>query len=505
MPGNEEIWNKVRDFAALPPTPQTREALLATAPIHDIAGLLAHDSHADIVCRCLNKLVGGGEDEQGLQMLSSPQGQELLKAGLQHNNKVVRSMTISLIRGACSSQQGLEFVRQQGLLERIAAAVVDSELSVSSEASATLLHVVAQAHGGAEIVFQDCGKVLEGVLTNDQNQNAAELQLRVLELVARIWSSSDNAAKLCRETEAKRKLENFLDSDDVLLQLNAVEVLALLPPNDVEKLMPKLLATAEEVTGGAVPARLLECVARFVAESPHRMRDGDSDSDTISQRLCDLLHVRLQTARDDDLVDVVNAVASLCSTPQGMAALARSTHYPQIITCLPGSSQSLKESLRLASLCALGNALSSSADARSDNALNIQDNNDVHGGHLGRATTSLVNFLFRLAKSPIHEDRIAALHTLKGLCQHVWGTQAALCVDGFLEHVMDRSIETSKRAIEEKYEVARAISSHAAIKDVVGVERAALLAALVAQGPYGSRANGHVQEAIPIVATQRAS
>jgi tRNA-2-methylthio-N6-dimethylallyladenosine synthase len=43
-------------------------------------------------------------------------------------------------------------------------------------------------------------------------------------------------------------------------------------------------------------------------------------------------------------------------------------------------------------------------------------------------------------------------------------------------------MEISKRAIEEKYQVALAISSHAMVKDLVGTERAALLAALVAQG-----------------------
>jgi hypothetical protein len=503
--GSEDIWNKVRDFANLPPTPESRDALLSEVPIQSIAGLLVHDAHADVVCRCLFKLVGGGEDEKGLQILSSPQGQELLHAGLQHSNKIVRSMTISLIRGASGFEEGLAFVRQQGLLQMVARAIVDRELSVSSAASAALLHVVNQPHGGPGIVFDDCGKLLEAIMSEDE-QHSAEFQLRALELLAQIWSSSEKAAELCRDTQAKRRLEDFLDSEDVLLQLNAVEVLALLPPFDVQKLMPKLLSTAEEVTGGAVPARLLECVAKFIAENKNsQVPTHDDARGKIATRLCALLCARLQTATNHDLVDVVSAVATLCSTSAGFCALARSADYPHIIASLPSMAQSLQESLRLSSLCALGNALSSAADARSSGEGDVGDNSDAHGGHLGRASTSLVNFLFRLAKSPIHEERVAALHTLKGLCQHAWGMQAALCVEGFLAHVMDRSMEISKRAIEEKYQVALAISSHAMVKDLVGTERAALLAALVAQGPYGTHTNSAVKEAIPVVATQKAS
>lgn len=134
-----------------------------------------------VVCRCLIKACGGGDDAPGAASLSSSEGVSLLKVGMAHPSKEVRSMCIHLIKGM-SGRGSCPLLVEAGLLVMVAEAVKDREISVANAASNALLHAAEHAGGGGEAVFGSAGGVIRSMV---QGEEDAIVQMRGLELVAR--------------------------------------------------------------------------------------------------------------------------------------------------------------------------------------------------------------------------------------------------------------------------------------------------------------------------------
>jgi len=133
-----------------------------------------------VVCRCLIKACGGGDDSSGAASLSSDEGLSLLKVGMTHPHKEVRTMCINMIKGM--SGRGLcQLLVEAGLLVMVAEAVKDKEISVANTASNALLHA-AQQVGGGEALFGSAGGVIKSMVEGEEDEI---LQMRGLELVAR--------------------------------------------------------------------------------------------------------------------------------------------------------------------------------------------------------------------------------------------------------------------------------------------------------------------------------
>jgi hypothetical protein len=237
-------------------------------------------------------------------------------------------------------------------------ATTDSSLAVASEACNALVKAVKCARGLDAVFSSDCCEELHSRMRDD-SAGASIVRMRVLEMVCRMWSVSADAAARCKALGAKEQLVAILEGDDFLLQLNAVEVLAYLPPQEVgEQLLSQLLSTAEEsLGGGAVPARLLSCVASFVAEQE------DMVAAPLQTRLCVILAERLPRERpgSDGMVDLLSILAALCSTPRGFTALVRSAQLPAAAAHIAPSLRGQHQPSKLAALELTVTAVRSSA------------------------------------------------------------------------------------------------------------------------------------------------
>ena len=316
---------------------------------------------------------------------------------------------------------------------------------MANEACNALRKAVA-CHRGIEAVFaSDCCEELHARMRDD-SAVASVIRMRVLELVCRMWSVSADAAARCRELGAKEQLVAILEGDDFLLQLNAVEVLAYLPAKEVgEELLSQLLSTAEESLGsGAVPARVLSCVASFVAEHESMV------SAPLQTRLCVILAERLprERAGSDSMVDMLSILSALCSTPRGLAALTRSGQFAAAVAHIAPNLRGQHQPSKLAALELIVNAVRSSALAwRAD-----KDNADATAAALAlhQAISPLVPNLVKLAQTSILEERIGALCSCRSLAMHPWGVKLLFAQTDFLPFIIDRKLESSKRGLEEK-------------------------------------------------------
>lgn len=124
---------QVQDFLAHPSTPEVRAQFLASVPLEALVGLLGSGSKSteEIVCQALVRLLGG-DHADSRAFLMSPQGSQLIPAGLSHGSVLVRKTTIELLSSKTFDDEWVGWLRSQGFLLSLLKAVVDPIIHVHS-------------------------------------------------------------------------------------------------------------------------------------------------------------------------------------------------------------------------------------------------------------------------------------------------------------------------------------------------------------------------------------
>jgi hypothetical protein len=217
-----QLLNALEDFARFPATQSSKDDLISKLSVSSIVQLLDDDSHADLACRVLCKLMPESTT------LLRKDGAALWLVGLGHRNHIVRKTTLDLLNDLAYQDGGMNYMSEQLLLPAILGCLRDSSTKVSNTAFELILRLSSDK-GYCEVFFEKCKSEIEGLIKGDD----AIAQLRVLELLSKIWAFSAECSELCRRIGAKEQLLLMLASDDCLLQLNAVEILLSLPPGEV--------------------------------------------------------------------------------------------------------------------------------------------------------------------------------------------------------------------------------------------------------------------------------
>ena len=217
-----EIVSAIEEFARFPVTPETKERLLLKLDIPAITRLLDDDAHSDSTCRALNKLMPEST------VLLRNNGADLWLVGLGHRNSIVRKTTLEILSDLAFQEGGMDYMSEKALIPAVFKSLADKELTVSKTASDLILRLSTDA-SFCSTFFEKCRAEINRVIRGDESIS----QLRALELLSRIWSQSAECAELCRQTGAKETLLALMESEDCLLQLNAVEILSSLPPGEV--------------------------------------------------------------------------------------------------------------------------------------------------------------------------------------------------------------------------------------------------------------------------------
>ena len=336
----------------------------------------------------------------------------------------------------------------QGLIFGLICATFDGNLAVAIAACNALVKAV-EFQTGLDAVFapECCEEMRARIFQDSAATNASVVCMRLLELVCRMWSISADSAARCKALGVKEHLLTILDGDDILMQLNALELLAYLPPKEIgEDLLSQLLTTAEESLGsGAVPVRVLSCVATFVAQ-----QEGMVPA-PLQARLCAILSQRIPRERPgcDGTAEMLSILAALCETPRGLGALDASAQLAGALAHIAPNLQSQHQPSKLAVLSLIVNIVRSSALACRANAGGSAPASAASAA-LHQTLAPLIPRLMQLTRTPILEERIGALCACRSLAMHRWGIQLLFAQTDFLTFIIDRKEESSKRGLEEK-------------------------------------------------------
>jgi hypothetical protein len=103
-----------QDFAAVPASPESRAALLAIVPLARLLELLQVGGRMDVLCKCLEKVLGSAEEDSRLY-LKSGDGARLLPLGIGHPDELVRQTSVRVATSLAECDEDIAWLHAQVL------------------------------------------------------------------------------------------------------------------------------------------------------------------------------------------------------------------------------------------------------------------------------------------------------------------------------------------------------------------------------------------------------
>ena len=101
-----------QDFAAVPASPESRAALLAIVPLARLLELLQVGGRMDVLCKCLEKVLGSAEEDSRLY-LKSGDGARLLPLGIGHPDELVRQTSVRVATSLAECDEDIAWLHAQ--------------------------------------------------------------------------------------------------------------------------------------------------------------------------------------------------------------------------------------------------------------------------------------------------------------------------------------------------------------------------------------------------------
>ena len=96
----------------MPASPETRAALLAVVPLARLLELLRIGGRMDVLCKCLEKVLGSAEEDSRLY-LKSEDGARMLPLGLGHPDELVRRTSVRVATSLVECDEDIAWLHEQ--------------------------------------------------------------------------------------------------------------------------------------------------------------------------------------------------------------------------------------------------------------------------------------------------------------------------------------------------------------------------------------------------------
>ncbi|GAB6021993.1 26S proteasome non-ATPase regulatory subunit 5 [Chamberlinius hualienensis] len=403
-----------------------------------------------------------------------------LKDGLQQNHSLVKQLVLQqVLKCAEFPVELIQFLSDIDVFVKIVHLFGDSDLSVAQLAQKILVSLTP-LDGGSILLFHP------GVVASlfDVMATSSTVKYRVLEVVVSICKRSPKLLEKCVALSLLNKLIVDVDSNDVLVQLNAIEMLSDLatvshglqhlesvgvvrkldvmldkPADDIEArlLLPGLFKFFGHV-GHLHPQEICERHRTFI----FKVFDAVADNMTPS-----LVSVAIQT------VGIIGLTikGKIALDNLGDATLNVVKHIglkiqdsTMTITALNAveSLMSVKVKDQTPELV-IENILKKWFDNLSDNSMKL---------------------LLDICKHPFTEVRCAALAIFRSMANQRWAQRYMNDYPGFIEYLLDRSTEFDKKGKFSKYKIVETLANSSTVGSELGEIVHLRLRQYINSGPY---------------------
>ncbi|XP_049629027.1 26S proteasome non-ATPase regulatory subunit 5 [Suncus etruscus] len=403
-----------------------------------------------------------------------------LQKGLAHPSDSVKTLTLSQVgRIVESSDAVTEILNNAELLKQIVYCIGGENLSVAKAAIKSLSRV-SLTQTGLEALFEsDLLDDLKNVMkTNDI------VRYRVYELIVEISSTSPESLNYCTTSGLITELLRELTGEDVLVRATCIEMVTSLAQSHHGRQYLAQEGVIDQISNIIVGAES-DPFSSFYLPGFVKFFGNLAVMDS-PQQICERYPVfvekvfEMTESQDPTMVGVaVDTIGILGSTVEGKQVLHKAgTHFEHLLMKVGYQVKNASTELKIRCLDAISSLLYLSPEQETDDLLRMTES------WFSSLSRDSLELLRGISNQPFPELRCAALKVFTAMANQPWAQKLMFNSPGFVEYVMDRSVERDKTSKDAKYELVKALANSKTIAEIFGNPNYLRLRAYLSEGPY---------------------
>ncbi|KFO24120.1 26S proteasome non-ATPase regulatory subunit 5 [Fukomys damarensis] len=403
-----------------------------------------------------------------------------LQKGLTHPDDSVKILALSQVgRIVENSDAFTEILNNAELLKQIVYCIGGENLSVAKAAIKSLSRIsVTQA--GLEALFESS---LLDDLKNVMKTNDV-VRYRVYELVVEISSVSPESLHYCTTSGLVTQLLRELTGEDVLVRATCIEMVTLLAftPHGRQYLAQEgVIDQISNIIVGADSDPFFSFYLPGFVKFFGNLAVMDSP-----QQICERYPVFLEKvfemteSQDPTMIGVaVDTIGILGSNVEGKQVLHKTgTRFERLLMRMGNQAKNASTELKIRCLDAVSSLLYLPPEQQTDDLLRMMES------WFSSLSQDPLELFRGISNQPFPELHCAALKVFTAIADQPWAQKLMFNSPGFVEYVMDRSVEHDKASKDAKYELVKALANSKTIAEIFGNPNYLRLRTYLSEGPY---------------------
>ncbi|XP_054007975.1 26S proteasome non-ATPase regulatory subunit 5 [Hylaeus anthracinus] len=394
-----------------------------------------------------------------------------------HSDAIVRSIVLHEISCIASSPEKISlFTGNVGLLVTIINRIADDDLTVAEHAM-SIMKEIGKNVNGLRIIYS--GELLRSfarlLVKNDT------VSFRIYEVVVDIAKSSKEGLEASARSGFLNSLFEVLENNDILLQVNALEILtqlalkeeglSYLEQQDVlKKLVQKVAKTNENPLSNLLIPGLMKFFGNVARHWPNEIF---SKYPVVVSALFEVIE-----SGDQAILGVaLDTLGYVSASVEGKYALqALGEAMPCALKKIAEVIQKMPTNLRIRGLNSLALILNVPKAEQDNRILSLTKS------WFDSLCNDPLDMIVALCRQPFADIRQACLEVLAVVASQVWGQEYISTYPGLVEFLLNRNLESFKECKDAKYEVVTQLSQ--AEQDIFDASTMQKIKEFIDQGPY---------------------
>ena len=426
---------------------------------------------------------------------------------LSHPHPAVRIMVLKFLRKCTASAESLqELAKAENLLVETTKCMADEDNTVAKEVK-LLFYSMALARGTELVNSMPFIQPILPLLQEILNHEKEVYRLRVEELMVMIAKISPEMTERVANAGFLQRLCQEMLTDDVLVQLNALEILSdfaesnhgllYLTNQGVLKAMDKLL---QDSSSSPMASYLLPGFIKFFG------RVSRNQPTSFVENYPNFTHAILTLITNDSDTNVDRNMKNLAIATIGH--ISTSLRGKQKVASIDGFLQGTPGKIT----CIILNCLKYGGENEKIVALNAfadilltpeNEEDKDSSSEVGKAfynslskagMQNIMEYMFQILKQPFSELSEAAYNVLDNIGSKPWGVKLFTEEPGLLEYILDREVSAKKEVKERKYNLIKGLQENpvGTNSDIMPPEMLTRMKKYVKDGPFYVEAQAQV-------------
>lgn len=370
-----------------------------------------------------------------------------------HPEAVVRSLMLHEMLCTVSNPEKVSLLlADMNLLVAIVNKIADDNLNVA-KCAMCIMKEIGKNQSGLQVLYK--GELLRSFARLLSKNDI--VSFRVYEVVVDIAKSSKEGLEASAQSGFLNSLFDILESEDILLQVNALEVLMQLALTEEglsyleqQEVLRKLVQKIAQANENPLSNLLIPGLMKFFGNvARHWPNEIFSKYPVVVSALFEVIE-----NGDETILGVaLDTLGHVSASTEGKYALqALGEAMPSVLKKIAEVIQRMPTALRIRGLNNLALILNVPKAEQDNRILSLTKS------WFDSLCDEPLGMIVGICKQPFADIRQAGLEVLAVVASQAWGQEYTSSFPGLVEFLLDRNIESFKECKEAKYEVVKQLS-----------------------------------------------